>query len=59
MAGGLPPDISSWRDLGEDYWAYASIMEAAHSHSFEREGEEDYETWTSILGTGLNFNENE
>jgi|GEM_PF-985316 len=45
--------INIWSDISEDYWAYADIMEATHSHIYERASESDYETWMRITGTGL------
>lgn len=50
----LPSGVHKWADLLTDDWAYADIMEATHSHNYERSNENEYETWTGITGTGIN-----
>jgi len=44
----LPPELHIWSDVPSDHWAYADIMEATHSHIYERESENDFETWIRI-----------
>jgi hypothetical protein len=56
---GLLPDVHAWDDLPPDYWAYSDIMEATHSHTYERQSETDYETWLSVTGTGLGETSNQ
>ena len=50
---GLLPDVHAWADVSQDHWAYADIIESTHSHTFEREGETEYETWIDITETGI------
>ncbi|MCL2838465.1 MAG: InlB B-repeat-containing protein [Oscillospiraceae bacterium] len=49
----IPDDVFNFPDLDRTHWAYAAFMEAAHSHTFERIDDSINETWTAILGTGL------
>jgi len=51
--------VHMWDDLQTTHWAYSDIMEAAHSHMYERLDDTDFEIWTSITGTGLNAPSNE
>jgi len=44
----LLPNMPAWSDVSPEHWAYADIMEAAHSHIYERENEDDFETWIRI-----------
>jgi len=49
----IPNDVFNFLDIDRTHWAYAAFMEAAHSHTFERIGDNINEQWTAILGTGL------
>lgn len=49
----IPEEIHKWDDLQENHWAYTNIIEAAHSHRYERNYEDDYEIWFEIVGTGI------
>ena len=44
----LPAGINQWSDVPAGHWAYADIMEATLSHTYERETIHDFETWLSI-----------
>ena len=48
----LLPGVHIWADISRSHPAYADMMEAAHSHTFTRDNDSDYETWLSIKGTG-------
>lgn len=41
-------DIRLYRDLDKNHWAYYEIMEASHTHQYERAGSGP-ENWTSII----------
>ncbi|MCL2838133.1 MAG: InlB B-repeat-containing protein [Oscillospiraceae bacterium] len=49
----IPDDVFNFPDLDRTHWAYAAFMEATHTHEFERNADGRNETWTEILGTGL------
>ena len=41
-------DLRLYRDLDKNHWAYHEIMEASHTHQYERAGSGP-ENWTSII----------
>lgn len=41
-------DLRLYKDLDKSHWAYYEIMEASHTHQYERAGS-DPENWTSII----------
>lgn len=42
-----PDAVAHFTDLSTTYWAYYQIMEASHSHDYDKDG--DVETWTEVL----------
>ena len=59
LLADIPPNVHRFYDLNESHWAYADIMEAAHTHTYVRNADGTTEIWIDILGTGLDapFNE--
>jgi hypothetical protein len=55
----IPPDVFRFPDLYENHWAFADIMEAAHTHTFVRNEDGYTELWIDITGTGLDAPYNE
>jgi hypothetical protein len=64
----IPDGVHRWNDLEPAYWAYADLMEAAHTHSYERVAAAaaqsvvapgQYEIWIDVAGTGLDDSYNE
>ena len=47
------PQVHEWNDMQSGHWAYTDMIEAAHSHTYERASKEDYEIWLDIIGTGI------
>ena len=41
-------DLRLYKDLDKNHWAYYEIMEASHTHQYERD-EKGLELWTSII----------
>ncbi len=51
--GSFSREAHLWPDVPLSYWAAADIMEATHSHLFEREAHSLLEAWTKITGIGF------
>jgi len=49
----IPADVHKFFDLDESHWAYADIMEAAHTHTYVRKADGTTELWIEIIDTGL------
>ena len=41
-------DLRLYKDLDKSHWAYYEIIEASHTHQYER-AESGLENWTSII----------
>lgn len=46
---GMLDEMTHWDDNDPAAWYYADIQEATHSHTYEREEGEQYETWTDLV----------
>lgn len=46
---GMLDEMTHWADNDPEAWYYADIQEATHSHTYEREEGEQYETWTALV----------
>lgn len=46
---GMLDEMTHWADNDPAAWYYADIQEATHSHTYEREEGEQYETWTDLV----------
>lgn len=46
---GMLDEMTHWVDNDPEAWYYADIQEATHSHTYEREEGEQYETWTDLV----------
>lgn len=46
---GMLDEMTHWVDNDPAAWYYADIQEATHSHTYEREEGEKYETWTALV----------
>ena len=53
LLADIPPGVHRFYDLDETHWAYADIMEAAHTHIYVRNADGYTELWVEILDTGL------
>ena len=59
LLADIPPHVHRFYDLDESHWAYADIMEAAHTHTYVRNADGVTEIWVDILDTGLDAPYNE
>jgi len=59
LLADIPSSVHRFYDLDESHWAYADIMEAAHTHTYVRNADGYVEIWIDILGTGLDAPYNE
>lgn len=46
---GMLDEMTHWADNHPAAWYYADVQEATHSHTYEREEGEQYETWTDLV----------
>lgn len=46
---GMLDEMTHWADNDPEAWYYADVQEATHSHTYEREEGEQYETWTDLV----------
>jgi|GEM_PF-964263 len=54
LLADVPSDVHSFDDLSREHWSYADFMEAVYEHEYKRKADGFNETWTSIIGSGLN-----
>ncbi|MEG1880197.1 MAG: S-layer homology domain-containing protein, partial [Oscillospiraceae bacterium] len=50
---GILSTAHMFSDLTPEHWAYEAMMEASHTHDFDRKNDNSLEIWTQITDTGL------